>query len=296
MFSNLDLQHLQTFLVVAEEMNFGRAAERLHIAQPPLSRQIQRLEKNLGVELFNRSKPQIQLTSAGKVFVREATKILKQVDLGVQLTQRASRGEIGKLAIAFEGSSLSDLVPRSIQSFRQQFPEVEILIQEMPTKQQIQALLEERIDLGFIVPQQQLDNLMSEIILEESLVVAIAKDHPLASQEKIEIGQLQQESFLVGFNDGSCGLDRTVIQVCQQAGFEPKLMSVTNEMQLILGFISTGMGVALLPNSIRNIQRKGVVYLPLQSSTVTSSLAIAWREDTPCSTLDNFLNIVRTKK
>jgi DNA-binding transcriptional LysR family regulator len=292
MLSNIDLQHLQTFLIVVEEMNFGRAAERLHIAQPPLSRQIQRLEKNLGVELFLRTKPQIQLTAAGKVLAVEAKKILKQVDLAVQLTQRASRGEIGQIVIGFEGSSLSDIVPLSIKTYQQQFPEVKIDVQEMSTAEQLQALYEERIDIGFIVPQQVNDTLMVKTIREEPLVVAIAQSHPLATQEEIEIQQLQQEHFLVGFRDFRCGLDGEVMKVCHQAGFSPNVVQVTNEMQLILGFVAAQMGVALLPSSIKNIIREGVVYRPLVSSTVKIALAIAWRKDTPCSTLDNFLQLV----
>jgi DNA-binding transcriptional LysR family regulator len=294
MLSNIDLQHLQTFLVVVEEMNFGRAAERLHIAQPPLSRQIQRLERNLGVELFFRTKPQIQLTAAGKVLAAEAKKILKQVDLAVQLTQRASRGEIGQIVIGFEGSSLSDIVPLSIKIYREQFPEVKIYVQEMSTTEQLQALQEERIDLGFIVPQQVNETLIVQTIREESLVVAIAKSHPLATQAEIEIQQLQNEHFLVGFKDFRCGLDAEVIKVCHQAGFSPNVVQVTNEMQLILGFVAAQMGVALLPSSIKNIVREGVVYLPLVSSTVKIALAIAWRKDTACSTLNNFLKVVNT--
>ncbi len=292
MLFDIDLQHLQTFLIVVEEMNFGRAAERLHIAQPPLSRQIQRLEKNLGVELFLRTKPQIQLTAAGKVLAVEAKKILKQVDLAVQLTQRASRGEIGQIVIGFEGSSLSDIVPLSIKTYRQQFPEVKIYVQEMSTAEQLQALYEERIYIGFIVPQQVNDTLVVKTIREEPLVVAIAQSHPLATREEIEIQQLQQEHFLVGFRDFRCGLDGEVVKVCHQAGFNPNVVQVTNEMQLILGFVAAQMGVALLPSSIKNIIREGVVYRPLVPSTVKIALAIAWRKDTPCSTLDNFLQLV----
>ncbi|NEP66130.1 MAG: LysR family transcriptional regulator [Moorea sp. SIO4E2] len=110
----MELNHLKTFLVVAEEMNFGRAAERLHIAQPPLSRQIKRLEESLGVQLFHRTKPQIQLTEAGRALVLEARRILKQVDLGVQVTQRASRGEIGQIILGFEGFSSADIEPLAI--------------------------------------------------------------------------------------------------------------------------------------------------------------------------------------
>lgn len=291
--NDLDLQHLQTFLVVAEEMNFSKAAERLHIAQPPLSRQIQRLEKSLNVQLFNRTKPQIQLTVAGRVLVAEAKKIFKQVDLGIQLTQRANRGEIGQLVIGFEGSSLADLVSLAVKTYRQQFPDVNIFVREMPSNEQIQALLSEKIDLGFIVPQQVGDSLIVETILQESLVVAIAQSHPLATQQSIDIQQLASEYFLVGFGDRRCGLDEIVLRICERAGFAPQLMQVTNDVQLMLGFIAADMGVTLLPESIIRFQRDGVVYLPLTPSTEKITLAIAFRSDTPCSALNNFLQVVR---
>ncbi|NEP53112.1 MAG: LysR family transcriptional regulator [Moorea sp. SIO3C2] len=293
MLSNIELNHLKTFLVVAEEMNFGRAAERLHIAQPPLSRQIKRLEESLGVQLFHRTKPQIQLTEAGRALVLEARRILKQVDLGVQVTQRASRGEIGQIILGFEGFSSADIVPLSIQAYKQQFPDVHIVAKEMSTGEQVQALLEQRIDLGFIVPRKVDESLMVETILREPLVLAVSETHPLASQEQVQLGQLQDEPFIMGLNTDQCGLYSAVIRVCHQAGFTPEVSQVTNETQLMLGFVAAGMGIALLPNSIRRFRRDGVVYRSVQPSTAEIVLAIAWRITNLCPTLEQFLQVVR---
>lgn len=291
--SNIDLRHLESFLVVVEEMNFGRAAERLRIAQPPLSRQIQRLEESLNVRLFDRTRPQIQLTEAGRVFVPEARRILSQVERGVQIAQRAAQGEIGQLLIGFEGSSSSDLLPLSVRSYQQQFPGVSITVQEMPTGDQLQALLKEQIDLGFIVPRIADESLVVETVLQESLVLALPEDHPLAAQDEIEVLQLRNESFIVGSPGDRCGLHNAVMNICHQAGFIPKVTQVTNEMQLTLGLIAAGVGIALLPNSIQGLHRKGVVYRSLQPPTAASSLAIAWRQNQANPALPNFLEVVR---
>ncbi len=136
---------------MAEELNFGRAAIRLQIAQPPLSRQIRQLEEELGVELFYRTKRRVELTEAGQAFLKETRQILAQVEQSVQVVQRASRGEIGRLVVGFEGSSTYDVIPMSLKVYRQRFPEVELVVYAMTTEEQIQALLEDRIGLGFVV-------------------------------------------------------------------------------------------------------------------------------------------------
>ena len=291
--SNIELRHLETFLVVVEEMNFGRAAERLRIAQPPLSRQIQRLEESLGVKLFDRTKPQIQLTEAGQAFVPEARRILMQVERGVQTAQRASGGQVGQLLIGFEGSCSSDIVSLSIQSYQQQFPDVNVMVQEMPTGDQLQALLEEQIDVGFILPRLAEESLVVETVVQEPLVLALSETHPLAVQNEVQVQQLRNERFIMGFPGDRCGLYAAVMSICHQAGFIPQVSQVTNEMQLTLGFIATGMGVALLPSSIRRFHRDGVVYRPVQPCGAAIVLAIAWLQGNSNPTLPNFLQVVR---
>jgi len=147
----MELRQLQYFLAVAEELNFGRAAARLQIAQPPLSRQIRQLEQELGVELFRRTKRRVELTEAGRLFLEEARQILSQVEQGVRVAQRASRGEIGRLVVGFEGSSTYDVIPVSLKVYRERFPEVDLVVYAMTTEEQIQALLENRIGIGFVV-------------------------------------------------------------------------------------------------------------------------------------------------
>ena len=153
--------------------------------------------------------------------------------------------------------------------------------------------MENQLDLGFLVARDADESLRIETILSESLVVALSENHPLSEQAMVQLTQLREELFIMGFWDSRCGLYTTVMDVCRQAGFEPNAIQVTNEMQLTLGFVAACMGIALLPNSIRHFHRNGVVYRPLQAPTRELSLAIAWQPDNQRLTLPNFLQVIR---
>jgi len=290
--SNIELHHLQAFLTVAQEMNFGRAAERLNISQPPLSRQIRRLEEDLGVKLFHRNKRQVQLTEAGQAFLQEARRILAQVEQGIQVAQRASRGEIGRLVVGFERSSAYDVVPFSIKIYQERFPDVELVVYDMETGEQVQALYEERIDIGFFVPPLNDDKLAVETVLREPLILVLPETHPLSVQGEVRVQELASENFITCPRNKS-GLYKQVLAICYQAGFSPRVIRETNEMQIMLGFIAAGLGIALLPASIKHFQRLGVVYRSLQQCTLKVELAMAWRRDDPSLVLQAFLKIVR---
>jgi len=245
----MELRQLQYFLAVAEELNFIRAAERLQMAQPPLSRQIRALEQELGVELFRRTKRRVELTEAGEAFLAEARQILAQVELGVRVAQRAGRGEIGRLVVGFEGSSTYDVIPISLKSYRERFPEVDLVVYAMTTEEQIQALLEGRINIGFVVSPLSDRRLTVEIILRESLVLAIPENHPLATLSSVRVRDLEGEPFIMFQRHRGCGLYDQVIAVCQRAGFSPRVIQEADEMQVILGFVAAGLGITLLSAS-----------------------------------------------
>jgi DNA-binding transcriptional LysR family regulator len=293
--ANIELRYLQYFLAVAAELNFGRAAERLNIAQPPLSRQIRRLESELGVELFYRTKRRVELTEAGKVFLEEARKILSQVEKSVQVAQRASRGEIGRLVVGFEGSSAYDVVPLSLKVYRERFPEVELVVYGMTTAEQVQALHQAQIGVGFIVPplKGKDKELVVETVLREPLVLALPETHPLVTQPRVRVRSLANEFFVIAQRDSGCGLYDQVIALCQRAGFSPRVVQEVNEMQVMLGFVAAGLGIALLSASVKHFQRPGVVYRELQPSTPEVALAMIWRRDDPSAVLQAFLRVVR---
>jgi len=194
----VELRQLQYFLAVAEELNFSRAAAKLNMAQPPLTRQIRSLEQELGVQLFYRTNRFVELTDAGKAFVEESRRILEQVEQSVRVVQRASRGEIGRLIVAFEGSSAYDLVPNSLKIFRDRFPAVELIVLGMTTGEQVQALHERQINAGFVVPplQGREPELSVEAILQEPLVLALPIDRPLATQQRVRMRSLKTSGML----------------------------------------------------------------------------------------------------
>lgn len=291
---NIELRHLHYFIAVAEELNFGRAAERLHIAQPPLTRQIHQLEKELGVELFHRTTRRIELTEAGQVYLPEARRVLAQVQEGATLAQLASRGEVGRVVVGFEGSSAYDIVPLAVKAFREQFPRVSLIVREMTTGDQVKALHEGHISVGFVVPPlSETQDLIVETVLREPLLVALPQDHPQAQRSTVDLVTLKDETFIVCPRHHKCGLYDHLISICRQRGFSPRLTQETDEVQSILGFVAAGLGVALLPASVKHLQRSQVVYRTLHPLTEELELAIAWRRENPSPMVPVFLEIVR---
>lgn len=290
----MELRHLRYFVAVAEELHFNRAAERLHIAQPPLSQQIKQLETELGVELFHRrTKRQVQLTEAGQVLLQATYPILAQLDQAICDTQRAGRGETGSLTIGFTSSVVYDVLPAILHRFRQHFPQVDLVLQELTTTQQEEALHNQRIEVGFCHLPLKDASLVSETILEEPLVVVLPATHPLATEPILSVCSLVDESFILFPRHLGPGLYDQIVSFCKQANFSPKVMQEAIQMQTIIGLISAEMGVALVPASLQNLQRAGVVYKPLQEAMPQVETAVVWRSDSSSSVLREFLQVVR---
>lgn len=291
---NIELRQLQYFITVAEELNFGRASKRLNMAQPPLTRQIQRLEAEVGVKLFRRTTRRVELTDAGQVYLEQCCQIMAQVQEGTTMARLVSRGEVGRLVVGYEGSSAYNIVPLSVKIFRGKYPRVNVIAYEMPTGEQLQALHSTHIRAGFIVPSiDNTEGLVAETILREPMVVALPQFHPLAAQTEVHLEDLASETFIVCPQNQQCGLYDHVISICRQAGFNPRLTQETNEMQLILGLIAAELGIAILPASVNNLQRSGVVYRTLHPLSTALEFAIAWRREDISPVLLNLLAVVR---
>ncbi len=291
---NIELRHLRYFLAVAEELNFGRAAESLNITQPSLSRQIQNLEKELGIILFERNPRQIKLTAPGQIFLTEAEQILLRFDQAIRIIKRANRGEIGQLTVGFQGSSVYDIIPISIKVFRERFPEVEIIMQHMTTSEQLIALSENNLDVGFVTPPITDANLELEILLQEPLVLALPENHPLAAHSEISITALANEPLILASRDRGCGLHEQIFDIYQKAGLHPNVVCAAREMQVMLGFVAAGMGISLLPSHVKNFQRTGVVYRTLNPEAPITALGIAWKPENITPILLAFLEIIRS--
>jgi DNA-binding transcriptional LysR family regulator len=289
----MELRHLRYFVTVAEELHFGRAAQRLQIAQPPLSQQIRQLEEELGVQLFHRTKRSVQLTEAGQLFLEEASQILTRAEQAIQIVQRADRGETGRLTLGFVGSATYSVLPVVLKVFRRRFPEVLVSLYEMTTTQQVQALHEDRIHLGFVRPPIYEQELMIESILKEPFVAVLPEFHRLANETQISLLTLANDPFILFPRYLGSGFYDQIVNMCQQVGFQPQVAQEAIQMQTIISLVAAELGVALVPASVQNLQRVGVVYKALAESTSQVELAMVWRPDKISSVLQKFLEVTR---
>jgi DNA-binding transcriptional LysR family regulator len=295
----MELRHLRYFITVASELHFGRAAEKLHIAQPPLSKQIQDLEAELGFELFARTKRSVALTPAGQAFLIEVNQIFQQLDRAIDIGRKTSRGELGQISIGFVGSATYNILPVMLQQFRDRYPNVRIELHELTTDRQLIWLREGRIDLGLIRPPIVERDLVSQVIFQESLVVAVPINHPLATLDAIEIKLLATEPFILFPRQLAPGLYDPIIALCQAAGFSPQVAQECIQMQTIVSLVSANMGISILPESIREAQRQGVVYKPILLDRISvgklATIAIVWRANDPSPTMNRLLEIALIK-
>jgi len=289
----MELRHLRYFVAVAEELNFSRAAERLHIAQPPLSQQIRSLEKELGVQLFERNKHRVCLTEVGTLFLAEVRQTLIQAERAIQTAQRASQGEIGRLVIGFASSIAYSIFPDILRAFRERFPDVEIILHELNTNLQTEEIDNGSIDLGFVHLPIVEDGLSLLTVLEEPMVVAIPKTHPLAGQTHIALPSLAGDRFILFPRYVASGFYDQVLSACQQAGFTPNVIQEAKLMQTIVCLVAGGMGVALVPASLKNLQRTGVIYTALEEQIPPLKTALIWRQDNTSFVLHQFITVVR---
>jgi DNA-binding transcriptional LysR family regulator len=289
----MELRHLHYFIAVAEDLHFSRAAERLHISQPPLSQQIRDLEDELGVKLFERTKRQVHLTEAGKVFLDRSYLLLAQLEQAIAETQRIGRGEVGQLAIGFVDSAMYTSLPEMLKGFREQFPAVELRLHEMTTAQQIQALYDKQIDVGIVRSAISEPGLSVECFLPESLVVALPETHPLSAQTQVSLSTLADEFFILFPAKLGPVFYGQIIHSCQQAGFRPKVAQEAVQMQTIVGLVAAGLGIAIVPASMQNFHRSGVIYRPLQEQIPKTGLYLTWRQHDASPVISAFLGLAR---
>jgi DNA-binding transcriptional LysR family regulator len=289
----MELRHLHYFIAVAEELHFSRAAERLCISQPPLSQQIRDLEDELGVKLFERTKRHVHLTEAGKVFLDRSYLLLAQLEQAIAATQQIGRGEVGQLAIGFVDSAMYTSLPEVLKGFREQFPAVELRLQEMTTAQQIQALYDKQIDVGIVRSAVSEPGLRVECLLPESLVLALPEHHPFSAQTQVSLSTLADEFFILFPAKLGPLFYEQIMHSCEQAGFRPKVAQEAVQMQTIIGLVAAGLGIAIVPASMQNFHRSGVIYRPLQEQISNTGLYLAWRQHDSSPVVGAFLNLVR---
>lgn len=276
----MELRHLRYFVAVAEELNFTRAAMRLHIGQPPLSQQIQALEEEIGARLFERTKRRVILTEAGRAFLGSAYRILGETEQAIEQVRRIARGEHGELRIGFTASvPFMALLPNLIQRYRQQRPDVTLTLREMFTPDQYRALEMGQMDLGFVRYTGLAIPPAIEVreIRRDTLRLVINASHPLADRGSIALEEVRGEGFIIYPRGVGTGLTALLRRLCQAAGFEPRVVQEAGEVTTQIGLVAAGIGVALLPSPLECVHIAGVRYLPLRDSGTIISLGLAIR-------------------
>jgi DNA-binding transcriptional LysR family regulator len=290
----MELRHLRYFVAVAEELHFGRAAEKLHISQPPLSMQIRALEDELGVTLLNRTQRHVSLTQAGNALLQDARQILERVEQAVRATRRAGRGEIGELAIGFISIADYNVLPIVLREFRHAYPLVNLTLKESTSDAQVDDLVNGRIDVGLLLPPVAEPALESAPVLREPLIAALPQGHPLAARKgAIPLSALAEDAFILFPRHRAPGLYDDIVSFCRKAGFSPRIGQEAIQMQTIISLVSAELGVALIPESLRNLQRTGVVYKSLREEGPMTEIHIAWRRGDPLPVLRSFLDLAR---
>ena len=291
----MELRHLRHFVAVAETLHFGRASERLFMAQPPLSQSIRQLETEVGVALFERTSRRVALTPAGIVFQAHALRILQDVDDAAVAARRAHGGEAGWLGIGFSASASYDVLPDVLRAFREAYPDVELRLYELNAAEQAHALRDGKIHLGLARPSIEEPGLVRETITREPFVVALPSSHPRAARADLDLADLADEPFILFPTLPKPSYGDSVLQVCGEAGFVPHAAQEVREMQTAISLVAAGMGLALVPAPVQNMQRANVTYRPLRTPPAFTELTAATRRGDLSPTLRNFLTLLRAR-
>jgi DNA-binding transcriptional LysR family regulator len=274
----VELRHLRYFVAVAEERHFGRAAERLHMAQPPLSQQIRRLETELGVTLLHRTTRRVDLTDAGAAYLDRARAILAAVDEAGAEAQRVADGLVGRVVIGCVGSATYSLIPALARTLREELPGIDFTFRgEMLVPDQVAALLAGRIDLALLRPPVDEDALRVRTLRREALIVALPDGHRLAGRRRLTVADLRDEAFIVHAGQGRSVMHGLVTSLCHEAGFEPRIRHEVAETSTLVTFVAAGLGVAVVPEPVAALGIPGATYRPLVGGKARIELAAATR-------------------
>jgi LysR family transcriptional regulator, benzoate and cis,cis-muconate-responsive activator of ben and cat genes len=289
----MELRHLRYFCAVAKELNIGRAAAMLHISQPPLTRQIQQLEDELGAQLFKRSVKGMELTDAGRTLYADAKNILALAELAVERTRRAAQGLIGRLDVGIFGSGIFDVVPRVLLRFRQAFPDVKVVLHTLDKTEQVEALRERRITIGFNRVVPKFPGIGSRLVMWEKLVVGLHETNPLASRKTVSLRDLVDQAFVLFPSVARPNFSDFIVNQCQKHGFTPRVEQVVGDAVTGVALVASGFGSCIVPESVMAFQASGVVYLPLEESPpIMLDVSCLYREDDDSVVLRALLQII----
>jgi DNA-binding transcriptional LysR family regulator len=282
----VDLRRLRYFIAVAEELHFGRAAARLGMAQPPLTQQIQKLERELGYDVFSRERRQTALTEAGRILLEEATRLFRESDRAIERVRRAGRGEVGEITVGTPPSVMLGRLPIVIRQYRERYPDVHFTLRELSTSAIAEELRAGAVDVGLLREVPSLDSLETELLFREPIVAVLPKGDELARRTRLSLAHLSGKPFvLFPRRLGEAFYDR-LLKYCQESGFSPHLVQEATQWQSVVSFVETGLGVSLAPACVQRFRWPGVVFrrLPGLKTSVfvctpkTSPAVVAFRD------------------
>jgi DNA-binding transcriptional LysR family regulator len=293
--SMTDLRQFRQFIAVAETLSFRRAAERLGMAQPPLTAAVKRIEGELGVKLFERSSRVVRLTQPGRVFLEEARRTLAQAERAAESTRRAAQGLVGNLRVTFVPTMAHDILPRILRAFRQDHPRVHLDLSEAASGRQGWAIRNDEADLGLLVPPvTDATGLIVKPVLHQELVAAIPAGHPLAKLKVIRLADMRGEPWVLSPPLQAPGFYSRIATACGKAGFAPHIVQQAVQMDTILGLIAGGLGVCLVPGLLV-YPREGIVFRKVAGpgTPIHYQIATVWRQDDTNPSLAAFLETLR---
>jgi len=291
----MELRHLRYFVAVAEEKHFTRAAERLGIGQPPLSQQIQQLERELGARLFRRLSRGVELTEVGAVFLVDARLTLEAAARAGANARRAARGELGALQIGFTVSaSFHPFVPKVILRFRETHPEVTLTLREGNSSELLNGVRDGRLDLAIVRPPARFhDNLELEAMFNEDMLIVLSTSHRLSGHASLSLSEIADEDFVLYARQTGPGVFDAIVAACQQAGFSPHVTQEAPQMSSTINLVAAGLGVSIVPAAIRSFRAEGVRYIPIRGIAPRAPLSLAYRRFEQAPAVLRFLDALR---
>ncbi|MGP7817265.1 acetoin biosynthesis transcriptional regulator AlsR [Niallia sp. 01092] len=291
----MELRQLQYFVTLAEELHFGRAAARLNMTQPPLSQQIKHLEEEVGFPLFHRSNRLVELTEAGNVFLSQVRTVLNQLNKAVETASLTARGELGKIVIGFVGSATYEILPPAIREFRSMYPSVDIDLRQLSIPKQLTALLQGEIDIGFLHPPVSSDELISKSLMQSDSIFVIPKDHRLAKQENISIKDIKDEAIISLSKGAWPSLYTNFVSLCEKYGFQPNIVQESTDCQMVIGLVTAGIGIAVIPTTAKNPHNLDVVYKKIEKDELIAEWIISYKRENHNPALFHFVHHVLHK-
>lgn len=270
----MELRQLRHFVALAEELHFNRAAMRLHVAQPALSQQIQRLERELKTQLFVRTTRSVELTDTGRVLLKEARRVIGDAERAVAAVEHAASGRTGVLEVGFVGSAALQIVPRLVLEMQVQWPGLRLQLQEITTELQIEAILEGRLDVGIVREVGMAEGLHVQELGREALVVAVPANHRLAGRVDVQLAELDGEDFIVFPRRRVSRLYDRIAALCHQAGVRFRVTQEAVQFPTILGLVAAQTGIAIVPAALRSLRIPGLAYIPLADAEAYSTVSM----------------------